>query len=47
MPWVGGQYIMGMGQYTMDRGSIYHGYEGQNTMGRGDQNTMGRWVDIP
>jgi hypothetical protein len=21
--------------------------EGQNTMGKGDQNTMGKWVNIP
>ena len=27
------------GQYTTDRGSIYHGFGGQNTMGSG--------VDIP
>ena len=55
-PMGGGSIYHGYeGQYTMVRGSQYHGsgeskyhgYVGQYAMGRGDQNPMGKWVFIP
>jgi hypothetical protein len=34
-------------QYHGSGESKYHGYVGQYAMGRGDQNPMGKWVNIP
>ena len=40
IPWVGGSIYYG-------RGSKYHEYGGRNTMGKGDKNDMGKWINIP
>jgi hypothetical protein len=39
IPWLRVSKYHGWVRYTMDRGSIYHGY--------GVRFTMGRWVKIP
>ena len=54
IPWVGGQYTMVWGRYTMGRGVDMPWVGGQNTMDRvvdipllRSQNTMGRGITMP